>query len=292
VEPRKQPQIGAIIVSPSYFPAMEIRPRRGRVLLETDRAGGVPVALVNETLARIAWPGEEPVGRRLRLTRSSGASAAPQPWLTVVGVIPDIVQNDESQGAHDPLVYLPYSQSQVRDMIVFARTLVPPETLSNAFRRAVQSVDEDLPVVDLRTLDRLLWERTRSWRVYGGMFSIFAAMALLMASVGIYAVIAYSVNQRTQEIGIRRAMGASTWCILGMVFTQGMRPLLAGLALGIAVSFGVTRFLSAFLVGVEPGDPLTLATVGVVLILSGALGSAIPARRAIQVDPIEALKYE
>ena len=166
-----------------------------------------------------------------------------------------------------------------------------PETLSNAFRRAVQSVDEDLPVVDLRTLDRLLWERTRSWRVYGGMFSIrrHGPADGVGGNLRGHRVLGH---QRTQEIGIRRAMGASTWCILGMVFTQGMRPLLAGLALGIAVSFGVTRFLRAFLVGVEPGDPLTLVTVGVVLILSGALGSAIPARRAIQVDPIEALRYE
>ena len=177
-------------------------------------------------------------------------------------------------------------------MVVAARTLVLPESLSNAFRSEVQTLDGDLPVTDLRTLDSLLRERTRSWRVYGAMFSVFAAMALLLASVGLYAVIAHSVSQRTQEIGVRMAMGASTRNLLGMVFAQGMRQLLIGLAVGVAASFGLTRILAALLVGVTPADPMTFVSVALVLTVAGVVGSAVPAWRAIKVDPIVALRYQ
>ena len=295
LDARRLPRTGAVIVSPSYFPVLEIGARRGRVFSESDGPTGFAVVVVNETFARIAWPGGNPIGKRLRpVPKTVGASGGPGPqaWLTVVGVVPDVVQSDTSQGAHDPLIYLPFGRMPRREMVVAARTSVPPETLGNAFRRAVQSLDGDLPVTDLRTLDEMLWERTRSWRVYGSMFSIFAGMALLLASVGLYAVMAHSVSQRTQEIGIRMAMGASTREILGMVFAQGMRQLIAGLAIGLAASFVLTRVLGALLVGVRPADPLTFVTVALVLTLAAVFGIAIPALRASQVDPIVALRYQ
>jgi predicted permease len=296
VDPRKQTHAGAVIADPGYFPVLEIHPRRGRIFTELDGVSGVPVVIVNETFARISWPGQNMLGKRVRLSirRSSSTSPiSPQPWLTVVAVIPDIVQSDTSQGAHDPLVYLPYRQLPQREMVLAARTQFPPESLSNAFRREVQYLDPDLPVTDLRTLDRLLWERTRSWRVYGAMFSIFAAMALLLASVGLYAVIAHSVNQRTQEIGVRMAMGASDLSIMAMVFAQGMRQLLLGLVIGVAGSVALIRVLAAIVVvEVKPADPVTYVTVALVLILAGVIGSAIPAHRAVKVDPIIALRYQ
>ena len=294
-DPRRLPRTGAVIVSPSYFPLMDIHPHHGRAFLDSDRTGGVPVVIVNETFARTAWPGQDALGKRLRLVqRSRGVpvSTAPQPWRTVVGIVPDIVQSDTSQGAHDPLIYLPYRQLPQRDMVIAARTLVPPETLGHAFRREVQALDADLPVTDLRTLDRILWERTRSWRVYGSMFSIFAGIALLLAAVGLYAVIAHSVSQRTQEIGIRMAMGASAQNLLGMVFAHGMRQLLVGVLLGLAGSFGLTQALRSQLVGVTPTDPVTLATVAFVLTGAGVIGCAVPALRAVKVDPMEALRHQ
>jgi hypothetical protein len=296
VDPRKQPHAGAVIADPGYFPVLEIHPRRGRIFTEIDGVSGVAVVIVNETFARMSWPGQDALGKRVRLSirRSSSTSlAGPQPWLTVVGVIPDIVQSDTSQGAHDPLLYLPHRQLPQSEMVLAARTQVLPENLSNAFRREVQFLDPDLPVTDLRTLDRLLWERTRSWRVYGAMFSIFAAMALLLASVGLYALVAHSVNQRTQEIGVRMAMGASAPSIMAMVFAQGMRQLLLGLVIGVAGSAALIRVLAALVfVEVKPADPVTYVTVALVLILAGIIGSAIPARRAVKVDPIIALRYQ
>jgi putative ABC transport system permease protein len=294
IDAHKRPRTGALIVSSSYFPLFEIRPRRGRIFAVQDGTPGNAVAVVNETFARVAFPRQEALGKRVRLSpMSEGAEPAPpQPWLTVVGIIPDIVQGDSSVSAHDPLVYVPYRQLPQRDMVVAARTVVPPENLSNSFRRAVQALDGDLPVTDLRTLDALLWGRTWGLRVYGGMFAIFGAMALLLAAVGLYAVMAHSVSLRTQEIGIRMAMGASRRNILWMVFVRGMRQATIGLALGLAASLALARALSAILVGVTPSDPFTLAAVAVVLTLAAVVGSAVPARRAVNVDPIVTLRYQ
>ena len=212
--------------------------------------------------------------------------------MTVVGVLPDIVQSDSSAGAHDPLIYIPYREFPPRDMVVVARTAVPPGDLSDAFRREVQAVDENLPVTDLRTLEELLRDRTWTWRVYGTMFSIFAVIALLLASLGLYAVIAHSVNRRRQEFGVRMALGASGRNVLGLVFAQGMRHVLVGLIVGMMAAFGLTRVLGSLLIGVKPADPVSFVAVAAVLTVAGILGCAIPARRATKVDPIIALRYE
>ena len=297
VDPRRLPETGGVIVSPGYFALLGIRPVRGRVFTDQDGVNGSPVVVMNLSFAKASWPGQNPIGKRLRLaTRNSRApsrsAAAVQPWMTVVGVIPDIVQNDESQGLHDPLLYLPYRQLPQREMVLAARTLISPALLSNDFRRAVQALDGDLPVTDLRTLDELLWQRTWKWRVYGSMFSIFAAMALLLASVGLYSVIAHTMNQRIQEIGVRMALGATRADILQMVMGGALRQILMGLAGGLSVSFALTQVLDSMLVGVRPFDPVTLATVGLVLGASGMLGSTFPALRATRIDPAVALRHE
>ncbi|MDR3702402.1 MAG: ABC transporter permease [Candidatus Sulfopaludibacter sp.] len=296
VDPQRNPQTGGVIVSPGYFAVLGIRPVRGRVFTDRDGMEEPPVLVVNQSFAKAAWPGQDPVGRRLRLTRRSSrdrsGSTAAQPWLTVVGLIPDIVQNDESQGLHDPLLYLPYRQMPQREMVLAARTPAPPGFLANDFRRAVQALDADLPVTDLRTLDQLLWERTWKWRVYGSMFSLFAGMALLLASVGLYSSIAHSMNQRIQEIGVRMALGATRQDILWMVLANGVQQVLIGLAVGLAASLAVAQVLDSMLVGVSPADPLTLAAVGLVLALAGISGSTVPAMRATRIDPAVALRHE
>jgi len=273
---QKLARTGGVTVSPEYFPMLEIHPRRGRLLTESDGVTGFPTVIVNESFARIVWPNQDALGRRVRLVRPAPGIAAEaaivqQPWLTVVGVVADIVQSDTTQGSHDPLLYIPYLEAPQREMVLAARTLVPPESLGQAFRREVQALDGDLAITDIRSLDTLLWERTRSWRVYASMFSIFAAMALLMASVGLYGVIAQAVSQRTREIGVRMSVGATARNILGMVFAQGMRQVLFGLFLGLAASFAVTQILRSQLVGVAPVDPVTLVLVAIVLAIAGGL---------------------
>jgi putative ABC transport system permease protein len=208
----------------------------------------------------------------------------------VVGVVSNIVQNDATRQEFDPLVYLPFREEPAGAMNVIARTGVPPGSLGTGFRREVQALDSDLPVYGPFTADH--WERYSDSRFYGGLLLIFAGIALLLASIGLYTVIAHSVSQRTQEIGIRMAIGATARDIRKLVFLQGLLPLGIGLTIGLAASLAVNRLLKAELVHVSPTDPITLLVASAALILSATLGCLIPARRAMRVDPVVALRHE
>jgi putative ABC transport system permease protein len=244
---------------------------------------------VNQRFASKYWPGENALGKRLRLFDGNNR-AAPGPWLTVVGVVSNIVQNDETRQEFDPLVYLPYREKPSATMWVIARSGISPGSLGTAFRREVQALDSDLPIYGPFTADR--FERYSDSRFYGALFLIFAAIALLLSSIGLYTVIAHSVSQRTQEIGIRMAIGATARDIRQLVFKQGMLPLGIGLTIGLGASMAVNRLLRAELVQVSPSDPITLFIASAALILSATLGCLIPARRAMRVDPLEALRHE
>jgi len=173
-----------------------------------------------------------------------------------------------------------------------ARTVVPPATLGQAFRRGVQALDENLPVYALRTLDEDLELHDWGVRVFGAMVGIFAVIAMLLAWLGLYAVVAHSVNQRAQEIGVRLAMGATATNIIATVFAQGMRQVALGLGVGLAAALALTRVLQALLSGVFQPDPATFLIVVAILVLAGALACTIPARRATRVDPVVALRFE
>ena len=173
-----------------------------------------------------------------------------------------------------------------------ARTRVPPTALVKAFRQAVQSLDENLPVYDVHSLDDRIAQKRLDRGIFVALFTIFAGIALLLASVGLYAVVAHSVSQRTREIGLRMAVGGTARDIVRLVFAQGLRQVVIGLIIGLIAAFGVTRVLRAVLVGVSPSDPVTFLAVAVVLMLAGVLGCAIPARRAIRVDPVVALRCD
>jgi predicted permease len=297
VDVRKRPQTDAIVISPGYFDVMGVRPLFGRAFTEADGVAGFPVVILNKSFADTFFSHEDALGKRLRIINApvgakAGTPATPQAWLTVVGVVPDIIQNDLGKGQPDPIIYLPFRQQPTRGMSIAARTRVPPATLADAFQREVRFIDQDLPVFNVRTLDDFLAQRNWPWRVFGTMFAIFAAIALLLASVGLYAVIAHSVSQRTQEIGIRMALGASGTRVLRLIFMQGMRQLIIGLVLGLLAAFGITRVLTTLLIGVLPTDPVTFITVALVLCAAGVAGCMIPARRAIRVDPVIALRHE
>jgi ABC-type antimicrobial peptide transport system permease subunit len=247
------------------------------------------VAVINQTMAAQAWPGQDPIGKRLRTFRGDVAGE----WVTVVGVVVDLMPSSQRANP-DPMIYEPYRQSASpsRFTAVLARTKVPPASLGRAFRGEVRTIDRDLPVIGVNTLEDLLALGRWPLRVFGSMFAIFAGIALLLATVGLYAVVAYGVSRRTQEIGVRVALGASTRSILRMVFGAGMRQAGIGLVLGLAAAFGVTRVLTALLVGISPTDPLTFGIVVAVLLGAATLGCAIPARRAMRVDPAIALRHE
>jgi putative ABC transport system permease protein len=206
--------------------------------------------------------------------------------------VPDILQNDISPRQVDPLIYLPYPQRPWEDMAIVALTKVPPGTLGTAFRRAIQEIDPDLPIYNLWTLPERLLRNYWFYELMGLLFAIFAGVALFLASIGLYAVMAHSVGQRTQEIGVRMALGASAPAVVRMVFLNGMAQVAIGLALGLIGALASLRLLRASLIGVSPADPATLIVSSTILIAAGILGCLIPALRAIRVDPVLALRHE
>jgi predicted permease len=290
VDEKQRPKLNLLVISPDYFRAMDVKPLRGRFFTPSDGTTGPPVTIVNQRFAEKFWPGEEPLGKHVRIFDRNTA----QPWLTVVGVVPNILQNLENANMcdHDPLIYVPYRQKPMRDMSLMARTLVPPNSLATAFRKEVAALDQDMPLYNLRSLEERLDINNWAQKVFGSLFGIFALIALVLASVGLYAVIAHSVSQRTQEIGLRIALGASGPTILQLVFSQGMTRVIIGLVIGLGAAIGLTRALGFLLVQVSPGDPTTLIGVALVLTAAAVLGCLIPALRAMRVDPVVALRHE
>jgi putative ABC transport system permease protein len=288
VDEQSRPMLSSLTISPGYFRTLGAAVLSGRDFNSGDGSSGPRVAIVNQRFARRFWPGENPLGKRFRLFVGN----TPEVWLTVVGVASNILQSDIARPELNSLVYLPWRQTAAGNMNVLVRTSVPPGSLRTTFRNQVHAVDSDLPMFGPFTLIERLqtryWDKAR----YAVLFLIFAAVALLLASVGLYAVIAHSVSRRTQELGIRMALGAVARDILSLVFREGMLPVGIGLAIGLALSVAVNRVLKAELVQVSPGDPAALVVSSAALILSAALGCWIPARRAMRVDPAVALRHD
>jgi putative ABC transport system permease protein len=287
-ESQRRPLLAALVISADYFRVMDVRPLAGRTFTEDDGAVGPPVVIVNERFASKAWRGSSPLGRRLRLF--SGSTA--EPWLLVVGEVPNIVQNDITPKEIDPLIYIPYRQKPMSDMAIVARTLVPPGTLATSFRQQIQTVDSDLSVYNLWTMQERLQRNYWIFQTFGVLFVVFAAIALFLASIGLYGVMAHSVSQRTQEIGLRMALGATGNAILRLLFGEGMLRGAIGLGIGVVGAFAVTRMLKAAVLLAVPADATTFVIASMILMLAAALGCWVPARRATRVDPAVALRHE
>ena len=290
VDFRQMKRTALLVVGEDYFRSVGLRPRSGREFRASDTPAMPRVAVVNESFVTAAWPGQDAVGRRFRyVERADDGAIVPGPWLVVAGVVPDVLQDDESFELA-PVVYTAYRQNLMGGMEILVRTRVPPAAAGEIVRRTVQAIDSDLAVRALRPLEQSLWFRNWRHRVFGAMFAIFAAIALVLASVGLYAVIAHSVSQRTREIGVRMALGATSPDILRLVFGQAMMRFAIGLAIGLGGAMATTSVLESMLVGVTASDPLTLVVVSAILGAAGVAGCSIPARRAIRVDPVIALR--
>jgi putative ABC transport system permease protein len=287
----QSPRAMGLLVDEDYFRVLGIRTRRGREFQVSDTPASPPVAIVNEALARRAWPQGDAVGRRVKLTARDGDRLEADTWLTIAGVVPDILQDDESFDL-SPVIYLPYRQRPEGGMELLVRARVPPASVAESIRGEVRGLDGDLAVRGLRPMEDSLWLRNWRHRVFGAMFSIFGVIGLVLASLGLYAVMAHAVSQRTREFGVRRTLGASTATIAWIVIRQAALRFAVGLTAGLAGAAAVTRVLDSMLVGVEPIDPLTFLIVTVVLGAAVTLGCAIPAHRATRVDPLVALRWE
>lgn len=284
----QRPEAGGLVVSNDYFEMMQVQARRGRLFLDTDGQAGPPVAIVNETFAATFWPGEDALGKRVRVTEEETGG----PWLTVIGVVPDILQNFRELLKHDPLIYLPFAEKPERQMFLVARTEVPPSTMTGAFRREVQRMDANLAVYEVRTLEDRIAESRLTVSLFGGVCTVFAGVATVLAAIGLFAVVMQAVSQRTQEIGLRMALGATQLEVMALVFAQGIRPLIPGLVAGLLSAMAATRVLRSLLLGVSPSDPITFGGTVVVLLLAALIGCVVPARRAMRIDPMAALRYE
>ncbi len=287
MEEEKLPEVACAITSPAYLATIGIAVVRGRGFTLTDGLPGKEAAIVNQRFAAKYWPGEDPLGKRIRLHWQGD-----RPWVTVVGVNRDFQQTRPESGEIEPLVYLPYRTKPFGNYAIMVRAGAAPASLANAVRKAIQGIDGDLPVFDVRTLEQQFERNRWPFRVFGSLFTIFALIALLLSSVGLYAMMAYSVTQRTREIGVRIAMGASSGNVLRIVLSQGLRQLAIGLVLGLAAAFGLARVMKTLLVKVTPTDPTTFVTISAVLIAVGIFACWLPARAAMKVDPMVALRYE
>ncbi|MBA3560319.1 MAG: ABC transporter permease [Gemmatimonadaceae bacterium] len=272
-------------VTATYFETMRI-PLTGRSFTDREMRDSTPVIIVNKTLAARYWPGQEAIGKRLRMSTDST-----RPWLTVVGIAPDIRMREITSGPESQ-VYLPYALVPNRTMAFIVRTNGDPTNLIGAVRAEVRAVDPTLPLIEVQTLERLValsfWEN----ELYGKMFGTFGIVALLLAAVGVYGVMAYAVAQRTHEIGVRMALGAQAGDVFRMVVGRGLALAAAGLAIGLVGAFAITRLLTGVLYNVEATDPVVFISIALLLAAVAAVASWAPARRATRVDPLVALRYD
>jgi predicted permease len=294
VEEDKQPEVPVVIGGANYLDTVGLPVLHGRGLTAADGLPGKAAVIVTQRFAAKYLPGEEPLGQRIRLNwQGELAGVKPErPWFTIVGVTRDSRQTKPDEAASEPLVYLPYRAKPMEGITILVRTGVPPPSLAGAIRKSVQALDSGLPVFQVETLEEYFARQRWPFRVFGTLFAVFALIALLLSSVGLYSVMAYAVSRRTQEIGVRMAMGAPSGRILMMVLGHGLRQLALGLAIGLAAAFGVARVMKALLVQVSPTDPLTFAAISGVLIVVGVFACWLPARWAMKMSPVVALRYE
>jgi len=275
-------------VDAGYFPAMQVRLLRGRFFNLRD-AGGQPVAVINETMARRCWPGQDPVGRHFAPGSEGGRQSTP--WFTVVGVVADM-RNTSLADEPDIEYFYPHLFNPEPGMSIVVRTSLDPQRLSSTIRAAVREMDKDLPVSDVDTLSNSIEHSTSSRRFSTTLLGIFALLALVLASVGIYGVVSYTVSRRTHEIGVRMALGATRGRITAVVVRGAMLLGALGVGIGALCGLALTRLLSATLYGVSATDPAVfLGTSSFLLAVSG-LAAYLPARRAAGVDPVVALHHE
>ena len=289
--PSQQPAMQVRVATTDYFQTIGIPLRRGRLFSTDDRPGSPPVVLITESAARQYFPAEDPLGKTITLGWRRGPGK-PRAGGIVVGIVGD-VKDAGLDEADPPQIYLPFDQWPVQSMSVVMKTAVPAGTLGEAARRAVYSIDPNLPVANVRTLEQIVARSISQPRFYMTLLGAFAGVALALAAIGIFGVLSYAVAQRTREIGIRMALGAQQRAVLGLVVRQAMIFAAVGIGIGTVSALALSRSLVATLLfSTSPHDGATFAGVALLLAAVALASSYVPARRATRVDPIVALKAE
>ena len=302
IEGRKPPSPNAVlrgfcsVIGPQYFRTMEIPLLSGREFtgLDVDEARGV--AIISASMARRFWPDSDPIGRQMRLQvpeqKYFWIPESKNLPLTIIGVAGDVRHDGMADRGNLPQFYLPYLQNPSSLMHLVVRTPSDPLSWANAVRNEVWAVDREQPVFDVKTIEEVVAESFARPRVIAYLTGAFAALAIVLATMGIYGLLSYSVSQRTHEIGIRMVLGARPNEIVKSIVRQGLKLTLVGVAIGLVVSFALTRVMASMLYGVSATDPVTFGMVALLLTAVAALASYVPARRAARVDPMVALRTE
>jgi putative ABC transport system permease protein len=261
----------------------------GRLINKNDRAETLPIVVVSQEFARQAWPGEDPIGKRVRRVRAGQTF----PWMTVVGLVKDVKEDLFNYRINRPVWYVPYAQVE-NDFPVnlIVRASVDPTSLVAALRDVIHRVDPDQPVSDIMTMNTILSGVIVTERFGAILMGALAISGLLLASIGLYGVMAYSVSQRTGEIGLRVALGAQPKDVLGLIIGYGMKLTLVGVAVGLVMAWSATRLLASLLFGLSATDIATFSAISLLLGLVGLFACYFPARSAMRLNPVEALRYE
>jgi len=296
--PEEEIEVAYCVIDQNYFRVFGIPLLRGRYFTEQDNDESHGVVIINQTMARRYWPDEDPIGRRIQ-PKFPPAKVPWRPessntWLTVTGVVGDVKEDglNGSNAPTEPEIYVPYLQNPSSLMNLLVRSTSDPLRLAPNVRNQVLSVDVDQPVYNIKTMENVFSQSFAEPQVITSLLATFAAVALVLAAIGVYGVISYSVAQRTHEIGVRMAMGAQRQHVLKLILYQGLKLVVIGVVIGLAAAFAVTRVISNLLFGVTATDPVTFAVVSLLLIVVAVFASYVPARRALKVSPMIALRSE
>ena len=287
------PEVVTSIVSPGFFKTVALPILRGRTFTERDGTPGAEALVVDEGLVAMVFPGEDPIGRRVRFPNPPTSSGQPEPvWRTIIGVTRSVGDlPDPGSSQPKAAAYIPLRQTVTSGAAVIVRSRLDPVAVMNAVRREVQQIDPDQPVFTVRTIEQQMKEATWPYRIFGTLFAVFALIALVLSAVGLYAVMAYSVTQRTAEIGVRMALGADGRRVSWMVLRRGLVQLAIGLSLGLVGAYAASQVLTELLAGgVTPHDPVTFAAISIILSAVAVAACLIPAHRASRIDPLVALR--
>jgi hypothetical protein len=283
--PAQRPWISFVAQSPGYFETIRLPLLRGRDFNEIDGSDHHEAAILTHDAANRLWPGQNPIGKRFRLFDDNNK---PTEWITVIGISADVVQ-ELHESEPKPLLFVPYRQEGWDNMALVVESATDP---LQSMRMAVESIDPELPLSDPYRLDKAIEQQVWFLSLFGKIFSGFALIAMLMASVGIYAVIAHATSSRTQEIGVRIALGATMRNILMLVMRRGLWQISVGLAFGLGAALPLTHLMASLPIGVSRSDPTILLIVACTLALVGMFACWLPARHAAALDPVKAIRYE